>query len=185
MKAGYFLILFMVFSVPLLAQPAELSDTVSYNAEEMKKIFIVRKTETVQPVSSTPLIVTEASDDHKSKTVYKPLKSYRSKPTMVSDAEGLMNLVKLEPFPDGSKTPKTESYVIFSFSINEWGFISEIVIYGTNDRVMVDNLIHKINRTRWKPAYDSDGKQCEYSFGNWIAKMPSSVKPREYEDYRF
>ncbi len=167
----------------LSAQIIEEPDTNQLTKEEMKKIFIVRKNPEEQNFNSSPLIVSEISEKDLEKKDAK--KSYKSLPSLVSDKEGLMNKLNLEPFGDRTRLPKNQTYVVFAFSINEQGFVSEIVIYDTNDRALVDELVRKLDQTRWKAAFDTQNKRTAYNFGKWIAVLPTKVKKEVYEDNRF
>jgi hypothetical protein len=172
----------LFYCILLQGQPLDGSDSTLYAQKDIK-IFVVRKSNTVQPVIAPPLIVTENKTEET-----KPEKetlSYKTKPTLYSDKDGLLDLMQLEPFAYWRKAPKTGAYVVFSFNIDEWGFVSEINIYDTNDRALVDQLIHKLDKTRWNAALTMEGKRAAYKFGNWIAMIPTKIKPKEYEDYRF
>jgi len=94
-------------------------------------------------------------------------------------------MLKLEPYGDRTKAPQNQTYVVFAFSINEQGFVSDIVIYDTNERSLVDILVRKLDQTRWKAAFDSQNKRSAYNFGKWIAVLPTKVKKERYEDFRF
>lgn len=178
----YLLLLFCGTGLSISAQPSDEPDSVITDKEVLKKIFIVRKSEP-EPPSQPSLNITENKDLNKDDLNLKV--ELKSTPVMIADKDGLMNIVELKPHKTGARLPKNESYVVFSFKINQWGFVSEINIYDTNHRPLVDLLIHKLDRTVWKPAYDKDGNRIDYSFDHWIAKVPTKIKPRDYEDYDY
>jgi hypothetical protein len=183
MRRRFLLLLMLVIGKILPAQIIEKPDSNYLSKEEMKKIFIVRKNPEEQHLNSSPLILREISE--KDLEEKDPKKSYKSIPSLVSDKEGLMNMLKLEPYGDRTKAPQNQTYVVFAFSINEQGFVSDIVIYDTNERSLVDILVRKLDQTRWKAAFDSQNKRSAYNFGKWIAVLPTKVKKERYEDFRF
>ncbi len=175
----FMIFLFCGICCSIKSQPVENQDSVISNIEELKKVFIVRKSEPELPIQAS-LNISESKksvlENENPKIVYK------STPVMVADKDGLMNTVELKPNSSLSILPKNESYVVLSFKINQLGFVSEINIFDSNDRAFVDLLIHKLGKTVWKPAIDKDDNRADFLFKNWIAKTPSKVKQPFYEN---
>lgn len=172
------------YSILLYAQPVETPDSAACAQKEIK-VFVIRKPELQSVAATLPVSENkEANQPEVTENVNRAPYNI-AMPSLASDEKGLLHLMQLEPYHEGRKPPQDAIYVVFSFSINELGAVSDITLYDANDRRLVDVLVYKLDKTRWNPAVGVEGEKTSYKFGKWIAIIPSKANDRDYEEHRY
>lgn len=170
------------------AQPVTETDTLWVSSLEVRT-FVIRKheEETVQPPLATSEETQGRSPKAKKDSATVPPKRalHLMPPSVASDELGLFKMFYLEPFNSQAQLPGDMNYVVFAFTIDEYGYLSKFRVYDTNDRRLVDVLVTKLGKTRWNPAQQISGERQAYDFKKWIAIIPAKTKDEDYERHRY
>lgn len=181
-KKFYLLVICLGLAIGCYAQPEVEQDTL-YAAIKEVKTFKVRKADADVIPPLLPTTVEDSSSLLLDKVEVLAEKVQR--PSLAHDKKGLMQLLYLAPFSENGTTPKDTKYVVFSFEVDETGAVSDIRIFDTNDRNLVDILVSKLSGTIWNPATTDSGDATNYNFGRWIAAIPKNVNESDYERHRY
>mgnify|MGYP001087931456 CR=1 FL=1 len=179
----YLLLSFWGIALGCYAQPTTSRDTLCLAQKEIKT-FKVRKVD----AAIGPQLLSEPKETEVAAISYIPVTEKEETvqlPSLAYDEKGLMQLMHLAPFVENGRIPTDTKYVVFSFAVDDKGAVSDIRVFNTNDRRMVDVLVHKLSGTIWNPARTNTGDFTHHDFGKWIAAVPTNINEHDYEKHRY
>jgi len=98
-------------------------------------------------------------------------------PTLAGGDFGLMDIQVYQKEMDF----KNWKFVALEYSVNQYGWVSQVTILKTNDSHLKGVVLKKLKASKWNPAIDQSGQPMEYKMYQQVV----IVKDRTYEeDYR-
>lgn len=144
-----------------------------------KKTLIIRKKESPKVPSSQVVVSAEkeilvltAKDSLEAATAFQ--KAPAQLPTLAGGDFGLMNI---EPYQKGMDL-KNWKFVALEYSVNQYGWVSKVVILKTNDSRLKNVVLRNLKQSKWNPAIDQSGVPMEYKMYQQVV----IVKDRTYEE---
>lgn len=95
-------------------------------------------------------------------------------PTLAAGDFGLMNI---QPYQKGMDL-KNWKFVALEYSVNQYGWVSEVAILKTNDSRLKNVVLRRLKQSKWNPAIDQLGVPIEYKMYQQVV----IVKDRTYEE---